>query len=144
MSAILSHQDSCFIDSNIWIYALTIQDDPTKTEQAHKLISAQTNIAVSTQVINEVCVNLLKKASFTEAELRDIADDFFVQYNVIEIGQNIIRKASLLREQHHLSFWDGLIVASALASSATVLYSEDMHDGLTIEGLTIVNPFLTR
>ena len=107
--------NSCFIDSNVWIYALTIQDDPTKTQQAHQLISAQTTIAVSTQVINAVCVNLLKKAAFTETELRDIADDFFVQWNVIEIGQDIIRNASLLREQHRLSFWDGLIVASALA-----------------------------
>jgi len=35
-------------------------------------------------------MNLLKKAAFAEAELRDIADDFFVQYNVIEIGQDII------------------------------------------------------
>jgi predicted nucleic acid-binding protein len=144
MSAAMSQQDSCFIDSNVWIYALTIQDDPTKTQQAHNLISARTTIAVSTQVINEVCVNLLKKAAFTEAELRDIADDFFAQYNVIEIGQAIIHNASLLREQHHLSFWDSLIVASALDSGATILYSEDMHDGLTIESITIVNPFPTQ
>lgn len=140
----MPQQDSCFIDSNVWIYALTIQDDTTKTQQAHNLINTQTTIAVSTQVINEVCVNLLRKAAFTEAELRDIADDFFAQYNVIGIGQDIIRNASLLRERHHLSFWDGLIVASALASDATVLYSEDMHDGLTIEGITIVNPFRMR
>ncbi|HEX5690902.1 MAG TPA: PIN domain-containing protein [Roseiflexaceae bacterium] len=134
----------CFIDSNLWIYALTIQDDPTKTHQANQLISSQPSIMLSTQVINEVCVNLLKKADFTESEVRDIADDFFVQYTVITIGQEIIRKASLLREQHHLSFWDGLIVASALISGASVLFSEDMHDGLTIEGLTIVNPFHSR
>src|ERR1043166_7619237 len=144
MSAAIPQQDTCFIDSNVWIYALTIQDDPAKTHQAQHLIGTQTTIAVSTQVINEVCVNLLKKAAFTEAELRDIADDFFVQYNVIEIDQDIIRNASFLREQHHLSFWDSLIVASALASGATVLYSEDMHDGLTIEGITIVNPFRTQ
>jgi predicted nucleic acid-binding protein len=144
MSAAMPQLDSCFIDSNVWIYALTIQDDPTKTQQADQLINSHTTIAISTQVINEVCVNLLKKAAFTEAELRDIADDFFVQYTVIEIGQEIIRKASFLREQYRLSFWDGLIVASALASGATVLYSEDMHDGLTIEGLTIANPFRAR
>ncbi len=144
MSTAMPPSDSCFIDSNVWIYALTIQDDPTKTQQAHTLISAQSTIAVSTQVINEVCVNLLKKAAFTETELRDITDDFFAQWNVVTIGQDIIRHASLLREQYRLSFWDGLIVASALASSATVLYSEDMHDGLAIAGITIVNPFRTR
>lgn len=73
--------------------------------------------------------------------MRDIADDFFTQTTVIEIGQAIIHHASLLREQHHLSFWDSLIVAGALASDATVLYSEDMHDKGVIEGVTIVNPF---
>lgn len=143
MNTAIPQQHTCFIDSNVWIYALTIQDDPTKTHQAHHLINTQTTIAVSTQVINEVCVNLLKKAAFTEAELRDIADDFFVQCNVMEFDQNIIRNASFLREGHHLSFWDSLIVASALASGATVLYSEDMHDGLIIEGITILNPFRT-
>jgi predicted nucleic acid-binding protein len=142
MSRTLPQSETCFIDSNVWIYALTIQDDPTKTDQANQLISAHTAIAISTQVVNEVCVNLLKKAAFTEAEIRDIAEDFFVQYTVLEIGQASIRKASFLREQYRLSFWDGLIVASALASGATILYSEDMHAGLTIEGLTIVNPFL--
>ena len=51
-------------------------------------------------------------------------------------------KASALREQHAFSFWDSLIVASALATNATVLYSEDMQDGLVVEKrLRIVNPF---
>ncbi len=133
----------CFIDSNIWIYALTIQDDQPKTHQAQQLITTQATIAVSTQVINEVCVNLLKKAAFTEEELRDIADDFFVQYQVIVIDQTIIRNASLLRERYRLSFWDSIIISTALASDATILYSEDMHNGLIIEGLTIANPFHT-
>lgn len=137
----MQQTDSCFIDSNVWIYALTIHNDPVKTQQANHLIGTQTSIMVSTQVINEVCVNLLKKAAFTEAEIRDIADDFFVQCNVVEVGRDIIRHASVLREQHRLSFWDGLIVASALTTDATILYSEDMHDGLKIAGITITNPF---
>lgn len=141
MSTDRPQSDTCFIDSNVWIYALTIQDDPTKTNHANQLIRTQTRIAVSTQVVNEVCVNLLKKAAFTESEIRDIADDFFVQYTVIGIEQANMRKASFLREQYRLSFWDGLIMASALDSGATILYSEDMRHGLTIEGLTIVNPF---
>ncbi|HEU4325903.1 MAG TPA: PIN domain-containing protein [Roseiflexaceae bacterium] len=141
MSSVALPQSVCFIDSNVWIYALTVQDDQTKTQQARDLISAQTSIVLSTQVVNEVCVNLLKKAKFTEEEIRDVADDFFSQYRVLEVDQAVMRRASLLREQHHLSFWDSLIVASALASGAMALYTEDMHDGLVIESLTIINPF---
>ncbi len=143
MSTVAPPQRVCFIDSNVWIYALTVQDDQTKTHQARDLISAQTSIVLSTQVVNEVCVNLLKKAKFTEEELRDVADDFFNQYRVVEANQTIIRRASLLREQYHLSFWDSLIVASALTSGATILYTEDMHHGLVVESLTIINPFRT-
>jgi predicted nucleic acid-binding protein len=93
-----------FIDSNIWIYAFTIQKDSTKTRQAQDLINSLAQIVVSTQVINEVCVNLLKKAGFSEVEIRDLADDFFAQYVVIEVGQQILRQASFLREKHLFSF----------------------------------------
>ena len=39
-----------------------------------------------------------------------------------------------------LSFWDALIVRAAIAFACTVVYSEDMQDGRTIDGLRIVNP----
>ncbi len=39
------------------------------------------------------------------------------------------------------SFWDSLIIAAALDSGCTTLYSEDMQNGLKIDFLTIVNPF---
>jgi predicted nucleic acid-binding protein len=44
--------------------------------------------------------------------------------------------------KYSLSFWDSLIVASALAANAEILYSEDMQNGLLIENkLRIINPF---
>lgn len=132
-----------FIDSNVWIYALTLQEDERKTEQAKALVSSEEEIMISTQVINEVCVTLLKKAGFTEKEVRELADGFFAKYRVVLINQEIIRQGSMLREKHQLSYWDSLIVARAKSSGATHLYSEDMKDGLVIETLTITNPFLT-
>ena len=50
--------------------------------------------------------------------------------------------ASELREAYSLSYWDSLIVASALEAGATVLYSEDMHHDLWINArLRVINPF---
>jgi predicted nucleic acid-binding protein len=40
-----------------------------------------------------------------------------------------------------VSFWDSLILASAILAGVDVLYSEDMQDGFEIEGGRIVNPF---
>ncbi len=53
--------------------------------------------------------------------------------------ENLIR-ASEIREYHNFSFWDSLVLASALYAGAEILYSEDMQDGFVIEKTRIVNP----
>jgi len=57
----------CFIDSNLWIYA-AIADGSEKSERARKLIENE-EVVISTQVINEVSFNLLRKYRYTEAEI---------------------------------------------------------------------------
>jgi predicted nucleic acid-binding protein len=44
--------------------------------------------------------------------------------------------------KYSLSYWDSVIVASALETGAATLFSEDMQNGLLVNGeLRIVNPF---
>jgi predicted nucleic acid-binding protein len=40
-----------------------------------------------------------------------------------------------------VSFWDALILETAIIAEATILYSEDFQDGAVFGGLRIVNPF---
>jgi predicted nucleic acid-binding protein len=47
-----------------------------------------------------------------------------------------------LGERHGFSHWDALIVAAAQLARYDVLMSEDMQDGLQLEELRIVNPFV--
>ncbi|MDM8565216.1 PIN domain-containing protein [Candidatus Halobeggiatoa sp. HSG11] len=98
-------------------------------------------ITISTQVINEVCVNLIKKVSFSEEKIRKMVVSFYNKYNIIEINKEIIIKASEIRERYNFSFWDSLIFASALYANVEILYSEDMQDGFIIDKTRIVNPF---
>ncbi len=95
-----------------------------------------------TQVINETCINLIKREHYTETQIRDLVVDFEDTYTVMVLDTTSMLLASTLREQYRLSYWDGFIVACALMSGASQLYSEDMHDGLVVAGqLTIINPF---
>ena len=58
------------------------------------------------------------------------------------MSKALLLKASALREQYTFSFWDSTIVSSALHAGASVLYSEDMQDGLVVENrMRIINPF---
>jgi predicted nucleic acid-binding protein len=132
---------ACFIDSNVWLYAFIEGDAPDKTRRAQSVIRGELPV-VSTQVINEVSVNLLRHGIFDEAGLGDVIASFYARYRVISPTAAILADASRLRQRYALSFWDGLIVSSALASGVPVLYSEDMQSGLVVdERLTLRNPF---
>jgi predicted nucleic acid-binding protein len=133
---------SCFVDTNIWLYAFVEGDDLRKSARAKSLLEASRAVIVSPQVINEVCVNLIKKAQFSEQQVQQLIESFYAKYIVIEVSKALLLKASILREQYAFSFWDSTIVSSALQAGTSVLYSEDMQAGLVVENrVLIINPF---
>jgi len=135
---------TCFIDTNIWLYAFVEADDSVKSATARALIQ-ETRPVLSTQVINEMCVNLLRQANFTEEQVSRLIESFYDNYPVIELNRSVLLTASQLRQRYSLSFWDSTIVASALSVGVSILYSEDMQHGLTIEEqLQVRNPFVQR
>ncbi|MGB3200862.1 MAG: PIN domain-containing protein [Nodosilinea sp.] len=139
--------ESCFLDSNIWLYALLKERQPSleevqKTIVTTRLIDAP-GVVVSIQVINEVSTNLIKKAHFSESQIQSLIQSFYNGCQVIVADQALLTLASETRSRYSISFWDGLIVAAALTSNVPTLYSEEMQDGLKVfDQLTITNPFL--
>ena len=131
-----------FLDSNVWLYTLITGQDPRKHALAMELVR-NSNIRISTQVVGEVCNALIRKTKTPESKIKTLIGDFYERYQSIEIHRpEQLVHASDLREQYRFSHWDSLIVVAALESGCTTLYSEDMHDGLVVEGtLTIKNPF---
>jgi predicted nucleic acid-binding protein len=131
-----------FVDSNIWLYAFLKQEEK-KRKKAKKLIKSIKNdsLWISTQVINEVCFNL-RKNNFPESEIKEIVSSFYNDYRVVYFKKEIMINASAFRERYSLSFWDSLVIASALFVSCETLCSEDMHHNQIIESkLRIINPF---
>lgn len=58
------------------------------------------------------------------------------------ISLTTIHKALDIRERYNFSWYDSLIVATALEVGCDILYSEDMQNGQEIEGrMSVVNPF---
>ena len=131
----------CFIDTNVWLCAFIQSQDQNKTVIAKGIIQSSEAV-ISSQVISEVCVNLIKKAGFDEVSIRSLIESFYSKYRVRVIDKAILIQASELRAHYGFSYWDSLIVACALVEGAATVYSEDMHAGLIVENrLQIVNPF---
>ncbi len=141
-----NERETCFVDSNIWLYAFIEGDDGDKSAIAGALLQErEINLIISAQVVNEVCVNLLKRDIFTEERLYRLIESFYEKYAVSELSKAVLLSASQLRQQYSLSFWDSLIIASALNVRASILYTEDMQHGLIIhEHLQVVNPFIPQ
>lgn len=136
MSAI----ERVFVDTNVWLYAF-VDVDPVKSAQAKRILQ-QEAICISVQIVNEVCANLIRKANYKESDVRALIESFYAKYLVAPLDQRLLIQASQLRERYSLSFWDSTIVAAAIQSQARVLYSEDLQDGLLVDGvLQIANPF---
>lgn len=138
----MSDSDRCFVDTNVWLYAFIVGQDEDKSRAAQSLLQQNDDVVISTQVINEVCVNLIKKVAFAEQDIRELIVSFYADCSVAEVDESVLIRASLLREQYALSYWDSSVLACALQANAPVLYTEDMQDGLVVENqLTVVNPF---
>ncbi|MCY7390888.1 MAG: PIN domain-containing protein [Leptolyngbyaceae cyanobacterium CAN_BIN12] len=137
----------CFVDSNVWLYRLLAELTPQNKADARKrsLATDLTNaedLIISTQVVNEVCSVLSRKASLSESQIKQIIQEFYEGCVVTELSVDNLLSAADLRLRYGFSFWDGLIVASALSANAEILYSEDMQSGLVVsDRLEIVNPF---
>jgi len=138
--------DSIFVDSNIFLYAFTEIDEKSEKEETekHKIASdiILNNINISTQVINEVSSNMIRKLKFSNSEVREFVESCYGRYNIINFSEELFVVASKVRENYNISYYDSLIVSAGLKANATILYSEDMQHNLVInDSLTIINPF---
>lgn len=132
-------KDKIFLDSNILLYTFDCRD--TQKQVIAKKIVLNDVTTISVQVINEVSSNLLRKFSFENNHIEQFVDSCYSRYDVVNIDKNIFLKACKIRSNYSISYYDSLILASAIDARCSVLYSEDMQHNQKIENLTIVNPF---
>jgi predicted nucleic acid-binding protein len=105
-------------------------------------MSSDYSYVISIQVINEVSSNMLRKLSFENYEVKEFVEDSYLRYNIQNITKNIFAFACNIRDKYNLSYYDSLIVSSAINSDCKYLYSEDMQHNQEINNLTIINPFI--
>ena len=67
----------------------------------------------------------------------------YSRFDVVTMTPTDLLAAIDLHRIHQLSIWDGLVIRAALNGACTVLHTEDMQAGYTIEDLLLTNPFAT-
>lgn len=129
---------SAFLDTNILVYA---QQTGPKAIISQDLIAQGGTISV--QVLTELTNVLRKKDHRSWRDIELVLDDI---ENALEPAVPLTavtsRAALALARDHGFSFYDALIIATAIEAGCDVVYSEDLQHGRSVSGLAIVNPFL--
>jgi len=139
--------DLFFIDTNIFVYAL-LASEPLKKQRAVQLLEHALGThsgCISYQVIQEFANVATRKFAkrFSADECQQFIDAAMQPLNRVSSSTELIHAALALQTSTSYGFYDSLILASALQSGATVLFSEDLQHNQLINGtLRIVNPFL--
>jgi predicted nucleic acid-binding protein len=133
-----------FIDTNVFLY---IQDaeEPAKgavCEAWLRNLQRHGQIVLSPQVINEVFSNLLKASKTSEA--RATAEAFaqgLLPWCDAKLDREVASQAFVLRRRYQLSWWDSVLIQSAISAGADRLLTEDLNDGQFYGPLQAINPF---
>lgn len=127
--------DKPTLDTNVMIYAFGKKDDARK--QIAKEIITKCHI-ISLQVVNETVYVLL----FQPREVEPVIDFMMQNFVISDLNIDTLVQTIKISGRYGFSFWDSMMLASALENQCSVLYSEDLRHNQVIEGrLKIVNPF---
>ncbi|MCL2860068.1 MAG: PIN domain-containing protein [Oscillospiraceae bacterium] len=134
-------QDKVFIDTNIFVY-LYSSDEKDKKE---KCLSAIGNYDcyTSTQAINELINVLIKKFNVKPNIIKEVIDEIYSSCIVNNVDKEIINKALDIHFTYGFSYYDSLMLSSALNSQCTQILTEDMNNNQLIDNvLKITNIFI--
>ncbi len=135
--------DRTFVDTNVFVYAVD-EAEPAKRDIAERVLASGEygELVLSTQVLSEFYVTVTRKLDgrISETEALEGLDRLSL-YPVIPVDTALVRRAVEISRSSQLSYWDGLIVATAAQAGCGRLLTEDLNDGQEIDSVRVVNPF---
>jgi predicted nucleic acid-binding protein len=126
-----------FIDSNVVLYLFS--SDTVKADRAESLL--QSGGLISVQVLNEVASVCLRKLKMTWEDIDTVLETLKFTCEVLPVTLATHEKAVGLAKRFQISLYDANIAATAILCGADTLFSEDMQNGMSMESVTVVNPF---
>ena len=141
-------REKFFLDTNIFVYTFESKS-PSKRVLAQDLVSGALDTrrgVISYQVVQEflnvATRKFTKPMKVAEAELY-LARILMPLCEVFP-DSSLYSQALSISSETGFSFYDSLIVASAIASECEILWTEDLQDGQRVRGVEVRNPFRSR
>lgn len=140
MKPITTTMNKIAVDTNILVYLYDVTDE-RKRNISERLVAEKP--VISPQVISEY-INVTKRLlKLPKIEILKRCNLVFEKCIISPLQSKTLSYALFLLEKYDFQLFDAIIVASALESNCSILYSEDLQHNQLIESrLRIINPFL--
>ncbi|QPB18833.1 PIN domain-containing protein [Rhizobium sp. 007] len=96
---------------------------------------------IPVQVLGELFNVLVRKAGRSRDEAREALLSWRDAFSVVETSGEVMQTAVDLATSHRFGIWDAVILSASSQAGSRLLLSEDMQEGFTWGGVTVVNPF---
>jgi predicted nucleic acid-binding protein len=98
---------------------------------------------MSIRVLSETANIMRRKLGFDISAIRTVINRISQECSLLHLINSTLNNAFDIAERYGFSHYDSLIIAAALQTDCTTLYSEDMQHGQVIEErMMTINPFL--
>ncbi len=135
--------DRIFVDTNILVYAHDVSAG-VKNTLAKQLIQelwVNKSGCLSIQVMQEFYVTVTQKVPNPMDNATAIEVIRNLRYwNVHEPSIEDVINAIDIQIRYQVSFWDAMILQSALQLECDLLWSEDLNPGQVYQGIKLINP----
>jgi predicted nucleic acid-binding protein len=137
-------QSGYFIDTNILIYTRDprVPQKRARAVEWLRVLADENRIVISPQVMNEFAHNVIRKLpEITPDQLLASLQDLQQWCTALTTAETALTGLAIHR-RFQFSFYDSVLIASALAVGCDAFLSEDLAHGQRIASLRIINPFL--
>ena len=130
------------IDTNTLAYAEGVNGEERR-ERALELVRNLPLDAtvIPVQVLGELFNVLTRKAGRSRADAREAILGWRDTFRVAATTPDVMLAAADLATDHQFGIWDAVVLSVASQAGCRLLLTEDLQNGFTAGGVTVVNPF---
>jgi predicted nucleic acid-binding protein len=130
------------LDTNVLAYAEGVNGADRRSVALDVVRRLPPDAAIiPVQVLGELFNVLVRKAGKARGEARDALLAWRDAFPVSQTSVEVMQAAADLATDHRLGIWDAVILSASSQAGCRLLLSEDLQDGFTWGGVTVVNPF---
>lgn len=132
------------LDTNVLVYAEGLDGVARRDIAVTTISRLEDGIVIPVQVLGEFYNVLLRKAGLGRPEAHKAVLRWARAYPILDTTASAMELGAEFATANNFRIWDAIIVSVASQADCRLLLSEDMQDGFTWGGVTVVNPFAEK